>query len=111
MNSIPTILNFLALTLRLGTASSVLVHDTNIDKAMITALAVQAPTTSNGPAKPGNDPHTHSERASLYQAIRSLNSSQPRTQPRGQEDRKYVQAKPTARGHHPFDNYTLPLVS
>ncbi len=110
MNSIPTILNFLALTLSLGTASSVLVHDTNIDKAMVTALAAQTASIT-GPAKLGNDPHTHSERGSLYQAIRSLNSSQPRTQPRGQEDRKYVQAKPTARGHHPFDNYTLPLVS
>lgn len=111
MNSIQTIINLIALSFSLGTASSVLVHDTNIDKAMVTALTAEIATTSAAPTKLGNDPHTHSERMSLYQAIRSLNSSQPRTQPRGQDDRKYVQAKPTARGHHPFDNYSLPVVS
>lgn len=110
MNIIPTIFNLLALSFSLGTASSVLVHDTNIDKAMITALSSETANTSTGSAKPGNDPHTHSERMSLYQAIRSINSSQPKTQPRSQDDRRHVQEKPVTPGHHPFDNYSLPVI-
>lgn len=100
-----TLTHFLALTLSLCTAGGLLLHDTNVDKATVKAVSQQAEA-----AAPGAMPHTHSERSSLHQAIRDLNASQPRTQPRGQEDRKYVQAKPTARGHHPFDNYTLPMV-
>lgn len=101
-----TLTHFFTIALSLCTASGVLLHDTNVDKAMVKAVSQQVDAAS-----PGNMPHTHSERGSLHQAIRDLNASQPRTQPRGQEDRKYVQAKPSARGHHPFDNYTLPLIS
>ena len=101
-----TLTHFLALALSLSTAGGLLLHDTNVDKAMVKAVSQHADVTA-----PGAMPHTHSERSSLHQAIRDLNASQPRTQPRGQEDRKYVQAKPSARGHHPFDNYTLPLVN
>lgn len=102
-----TLTHFFAIALSLCTAGGLLLHDTNVDKAMLKAVSQQADAI----VAPGNTPHTHSERNSLHQAIRDLNASQPRTQPRSQEDRKYVQAKPTARGHHPFDNYTLPLVS
>lgn len=101
-----TLTHFFAIALSLCTASGVLLHDTNVDKAMVKAVSQQAEAVMS----PGNMPHTNSERNSLHQAIRDLNASQPRTKPRGQEDRKYVQAKPSARGHHPFDNYTLPLV-
>lgn len=93
-----------------GLIGGLLLHDTNLDKAAATALAVRAELEQQT-MKPGNMPHTHSERGSLYQAIRSIHASQPRTQPRTQDDKKYVQAKPSARGHHPFDNYTLPFVS
>ena len=101
-----TLTHLFALALSLSTASGVLIHDTNVDKAVTKAVSQHADTS----VTVGNMPHTHSERGSLHQAIRDLNASQPRTQPRSQEDRKYVQAKPSARGHHPFDNYTLPLV-
>ena len=111
MNLAPTIILQLAsVALALTTATSMFIHETNVDKALITAahdqVGLRTPVT-----KPGSNPHTHSDRGSLYQAIRDLNASQPRIQPRNQNEKKYVQAKPTARGHHPFDNYTLPVVS
>lgn len=112
MNLAPTIILQLAsVALALTTATSMFIHETNVDKALITAahdqVGLRTPVAKAG----GNDPHTHAERGSLHQAIRDLNASQPRIQPRNQNDKKYVQAKPTARGHHPFDNYTLPVVS
>lgn len=109
---VSTFLNLAAVAFGLSTAGAVLVHDTSIDKAMVTAITVKAIDTGGSNAVSlGTNPHTHSERSSLFQAVRDLNASQPRTQPRGSDDRKYIQAKPSARGHHPFDNYTLPLVS
>ena len=109
MNIANTILHLLTTALCLGICGSVLIHDTNTDKAVLARVANRAPTLDNVVIKPGNDPHTHSERGSLYQAVRDIHSSQPRTQPRSQ-DKKYTRAKPSARGHHPFDNYTLPIV-
>lgn len=104
-----TFTHLFAIALSLSTASGVLIHDTNIDKVVLKAMSQHEDTVVT--SINAKIPHTHSERGSLHQAIRDLNASQPRTQPRGQEDRKYVQAKPSARGHHPFDNYTLPMVS
>lgn len=109
---VSTLLNLAAVAFGISTAGAVLVHDTSLDKAMVTAIAVKSidAGTSNTNSL-GTSPHTHSERSSLFQAVRDLNASQPRTQPRGNDDRKYIQAKPSARGHHPFDNYTLPILS
>ena len=107
-----TLLNIATIAFGLGTAGAVLVHDTSIDKAMVTAITVKSiDTGGSGTLSLGSNPHTHSERSSLFQAVRDLNASQPRTRPRGSDDRKYIQAKPSARGHHPFDNYTLPILS
>lgn len=110
MNIANTIINLLSLTFCLGTAGSIAIHDTNVDKALITGVASRVATMENVVSRPGNDPHTHSERSSLYQAVRDIHSSQPRVQPRNQEERSYVKGKPSARGHHPFDNYSLPMV-
>lgn len=110
MNIAHIIVKLASVALSVSTIVSVLLHDTNLDKAMVTQASKEA-GVHTPVAKPGNMPHTHSERSSLHQAIRDLNASQPRVQPRGQSDKKYVQSKPTARGHHPFDNYTLPVVS
>lgn len=88
MNIAPTIINSLILALSLGTVGSILVHDTNVDKATMVALAARMDSEA-GVAQPGNMPHTHSERNSLYQAVRDIHSSQPRTQPRNTEDERY----------------------
>ncbi len=110
MNLAQTIINLLSITFCVSTAGSVLLHDTNADKAALTAVANRVRTAENPVKQPGSMPHTHSERGSLHQAIRDLNTAQPRVQPRNQQDKKYVQNK-LPRGHHPFDNYTLPVVS
>lgn len=108
MNTAQTLFNTIAVAFSLSTATSLLLHDTNLDKAMVKAITPVVSSTT-----PGSDPHTHSERTSLYQAVRDLHRGQHRTQPRVimQGERKYVLAKPSARGHHAFDNYSLPVVS
>lgn len=111
MNISSIITQTLSAVFCLGIVGSLVLHDTNIDKATLVAADNRIEWFSAPVTRPGNMPHTHSERASLYQAIRDLHSSQPRTQPRSQYEKKYVQSKPSARGHHPFDNYSLPVVS
>jgi hypothetical protein len=103
---ISTFLNSFIAILSLSTAVGVLVHDTHIDTVTTTALAA---STSNDPGKvlPSPDPHTHPERHSLS---RLLGSRTPGVQPRLNEDKKHLLQKYAVRGHHPFDNYNLPIV-
>jgi hypothetical protein len=62
-----TLLNIATIAFGLGTAGAVLVHDTSIDKAMVTAIAVKSIDTSgSGTLSLGSNPHTHSERSSLF---------------------------------------------
>ena len=102
------LLNPLSIFVSLLTMTGVAVHDTNVDKAITTAYQKYSIVTSDVKA-PGNDPHTHSERGSLSQAIRDLKATNPRVQPRN-EDKKHLLPKHVARGHHAFDNYNLPIV-
>lgn len=95
-----------AVALSLGTAGALLVHDTNVDKAAVVAV-----TRGTDAKSPGNDPHTHGERGSLYQAVRDLRNGQHRTQPRVHVGRKDTLEKPLGGGHHAFDNSHLPIVS
>jgi hypothetical protein len=92
----------------------VLVHDTKIDQFTTAYLAVPSIATSydgSNPALKLGDPHTHMERVAISQLTRSLALENPRMQPRGQEDKKYVLQRNVARGHHPFDNYNLPVIA
>lgn len=109
MNITQIFINLLTIGLSVSLAASILLHDTNTDKAVITAAHRRAGAITPV-AKPVSHPHTHATRDSLHQAVRDLNASQPRTQPRTQDRNRYMQAKPSARGHHPFDNYTLPVI-
>ena len=88
-----TILNSLSIMLSLSTASGVLIHDTKIDKATAAAiapLAVTANYETTDKLKISGDPHTHSERGSLSQAVRDLKQQNPRLLPRAVEDRKHI---------------------
>lgn len=94
-----------------ATLCGVLMHDTNVDKAFVTALHkvdVQQAAAEDGGAKvkPGSTPHTHPEHASLSSIMRESNA-RPRTMPRN-TDRKYANAKRT-RGNHEFDGNRLML--
>lgn len=101
---INAIIHSLVLVFSLCTATSLLIHDTNADKALIKAV-----TTHNyGAPGPGADPHTHVHRASGNSADRDVRNSHPRTAPRAALDRRYMHVKIT-RGHHPFEDYLLPV--
>ena len=110
----PLIFNPLPILLSLSTMFGVLVHDTKIDQFTTSFLAVPAVVASydgiNNALKLG-DAHTHTERTVISQLTRSLAMENPRLQPRGHEDKKYVLQKNVMRGHHPFDNYNLPVIA
>jgi hypothetical protein len=108
------ILNPLPILISLSTLFGVLVHDTKVDQFTASLLAIPAVVASydgaNGALKLG-DPHTHTERVIVSQLSRSLAMESPRLAPRGHEDKRYVLQKNVVRGHHPFDNYNLPVIA
>lgn len=113
MSPLSLLVTPLSIFLSLSTATGVLVHDTRIDKATMTALAIPSVVASyQANTKLVNyatDSHTHTERHSFSQSIRDLKADNPRIQPRAQEDKKYVSQKNLGLGHNPFDSYALPL--
>lgn len=79
----------LPIIIALTTGFGVLIHDTQIDKATATAIALPALLATYGAADISlklNDPHTHSERVSVAGA-------HPRVQPRSGDDKKYISLK------------------
>lgn len=110
-----TLLNTFALLTSLTTATGVLLHDTRVDKA--TSVAVALPVAAMG-AEAGaklihsnpNDFHTHVERTSVAHAVSILHSAAPGIAPRIGEDKKHLMQRHVGRGHHPFDNYNLPII-
>lgn len=103
----------LSIFLSLSTATGVIVHDTRVDKAAMTALSVPSVAASGqADSKLVNfaaDAHTHTERHSLSQAVHDLKADNPRIHPRSQADKKYLSQKNLGLGHNPFDSYALPL--
>ena len=104
----------LVILISLSTASGVFVHDTHIDKAAETALALPAIMASyDNSAKLAGlsaEAHTHVERSSLSQTVHAFNAHTPGLQPRATEDKKHLMQKHVGRGQHTFDSYHLPLV-
>ncbi len=94
----------------LATATGVLFHDARVDKLM--SILLSMPFTSSYEANPRaisfNDFHTHSEQVSFNESVRSATQTLG-IQPRSNEDKKYLLQKHTAKGHHFFDNYNLPM--
>ena len=106
-------INVLTLLTSLVTASSVFLHDTQLDKAAVAATAL--PTTTIVYEEQGSkqlnfsEAHTHVERVSFSQAVKDLGSGSPRIQPRS-DDKKHLLQNRVARGHHAFDSYNLPII-
>ena len=103
---ITTLFNSLIALLSFSTAMGVLVHDMHLDAATA-AFATPAVTNNNDQAKTtlSIDPHTHPERHSFS---RLFGQHAPSIQPRA--DKKHLLQKNATKGHHPFDNYNLPMV-
>lgn len=90
------IFNLLPLLFTLSTAFGVLVHDTQLDRATATALSAPVAIINVAAADSSlksSDLHVHSERASFSRSISELDGSQPRTQTRNGDDKKYVVQK------------------
>lgn len=107
------IFNPIAVIISFTTMFGVVVHDTQFDRLTVRMLAPPAVVLSAGlasaPVQP-NDPHTHVERVSGSKLMRSLLASNPRIQPRNNEEKKHMMQKHAGRGHRPFDNYNLPVL-
>lgn len=106
------IINSAVVSLSLATSVGVFIHDTKVDQAATTLFAV--PVIAAGfesvqrPMKIAGDPHTHSERGSLAQAMRGIGGGTPRIQPRD-DNKLYQLQKKVAKGVHAFDGYYLPI--
>lgn len=89
----PLLINPLPLIFTISTVFGVLVHDTQLDTAAMTALTVAVPIVGyvgSGVSLKLNDPHIHNESISVAQGVRELKDDNPRTQTRGGDDKKYV---------------------
>lgn len=104
------LLHYCTIALSLVTSAGVFVHDTKLDQATTTALArpSEAQEGSKGPVKLANMPHTHSERGSLYQAVKDVKNGNPRLNPR-ENERRINMTKKVSKGVHVFDGYYVPL--
>lgn len=87
---LPLTLNPLPVLISLTAAFSVLVHDSQIDFAAMTALAVPAAIITGdvvGLGLSDAGQHVHAERSSGSRATRSTQAATP---PRNENDKKYV---------------------
>ena len=89
----------------LVTACSVVLHDTNVDKAFSSAFhkTQTGDFASDAPMRPSSNPHTHAEHLSVVRD----NQSTPRALPR-ERNKRHMSDKRPARGYH-GENLCLPL--
>lgn len=103
----------LSVFLSLSTATGILMHDTKIDRATLTAIS-SASNAANSQANAkfvniAPDLHPHTERHSM--STKDLKTPNPKVPPRSPAEKKYLSQKNMGLGHNPFDSYALPLVS
>ncbi len=101
---------FIALTTLCGIA----LHETKLDAMTSLSAALPAIVASYGTASimmhlSGNE-HTHVERVSVENVANRLTSHTPSTPSRHGDNKKYRMQKNIPKGHHPFDNYSLPMI-
>jgi len=95
--------------LSMTTATGMVVHDLQIDKATVVALASPAAYADFEAANKlvnFGEMHTHVERNAFSQ----LSTHEPIITSRFNESKKHLMQKYAGRGHHAFDNYNLPIV-
>lgn len=120
MDQLLTTANKLMTGVSLLTAMGIFVHDGRVDKAASIALHPEhaAVTASEVPFALKfkqflqADGHTHPDHnATKSSLMNSFAYQNPSIPPRGQEQKRHMLQKYQLRGHHPFDNYNLPVVS
>lgn len=107
-----SLLNQLAISLSLFTATGIAIHDTKVDKAFTSStspvVVMKRADASITNLVVSNDLHTHAHRMSLTQAVQDVQGNTPRINPR-EDNKKHTAPKNVSRGYHPFDNYNLPI--
>lgn len=105
------LINTISLIISMSTMMGVVLHDTHVDKAALTAISAPSVYTSTDTSIKllGNDPHTHTERHSFSQSVHELRSENPRMQPRYLDDRKHIQLKKLTKHAHDSERYSLHL--
>lgn len=97
------------------TVAGITLHDTKIDTFTMFALAVPiAAVTYEGAGALmllNGDAHTHVERASVERTASKYTSLNPLLPPRRENDRRCSSQRSVPKGHHPFDNYNLPIAT
>lgn len=108
MNQIQQFFTIITMLISLQTALGVLLHDTNVDKALLSSwtksLSGVHVDASDGGKMPENNPHTHPEHAQLTRMLRD-NAANPRTTPRN-SDRKHLHQKRVSRNTE-FDGHRI----
>lgn len=107
MNTVNIIFTQLIALLSLVTASGVLIHDTNLDKAFASAfhrpISKDMNTDTNANLRAGSQPHTHAE----HLAVAKSRGDSAKVLPRDR-DRKRTEIKRASRGYH-GNGYCMPL--
>lgn len=110
MNLLQQIIAQLTMLVSLTTACGVLMHDTNLDKAFVSAFSVVdfhgATTDDGGKTKIGSSPHTHPEHISLSSVMRE-GAARPRTNPRDDGRKHLLVKRRTHGGNHELDGHRL----
>lgn len=101
---LPTILNLLPISLSFITGFGVMLHDTKLDQAALTAMSSHTSSThSTSPINSGPDvnmksnDHTHAESVRIHH----LGSQEPRLQTRDSDLKKFVATKKLAANASP----------
>ncbi len=100
------------------TAFGVFLHDGRVDKATTTALGSGVFSYANtGPILQryrsfvDGDAHTHPDHnAARSSLLNSFAYQSPSVPPRGNDQKRHELGGLRARGHHAFDNATLPMI-
>jgi len=108
-----TVTKYASLMVAAMTFVSVAVHDTKIDKMTTIAIAlpVLAVYESAHLLMSTDGSHTHVEKVSVLKTALKNTSLLPQRQTRQNEDKGYRLGRGVPKGHHPFDNYNLPVVA
>lgn len=107
--------SFVPTLVALLTVTGIALHDTKIDSLTKIALAVPIFVVSYESANMlalaglAGDAHTHVESVSVARTASKATSWTPNLGSRKNQDKKYRLNNRVQKGHHPFDNYNMPL--
>lgn len=93
---------------------SIALHDTKIDAMTRIAYILPAAIVSFEVAQLAylsHDMHTHVDKVSIKNTVKKFTGGSPKLHTRDEKDEKSKGQKSAPKGHHPFDNYHLPILA